>query len=232
MRSSNLRHWRATQRSKDWVNTRGELAGCAPPPEAERQAGNSQSLKAAISAPETASSAKLRAGSKLLTKSSWDPGWLTSAGRVTARDQLPRRDTRHTWNCAPAAYPGNWAAGMGEVIRCTAPPEECALQAPGRLSCSDRGRTQNTGPTESVPLCSTREPEPEWLRPGKWPRCRARFRQFPWRATWSLSSWESTHAVSRGKTSVVETLRTLPTHTSEICLQCSSLPTARLNKWA
>ena len=30
-----------------------------------------------------------------------------------------------------------------------------ANQAPGRLSCSDLGRAQNAGPTESVPLWST-----------------------------------------------------------------------------
>ena len=47
------------------------------------------------------------------------------------------------------------------------------------------------------------------------------------RATWSLSSvdWESTHAVSGGN-SAAETLEALPTHANDICLQCSSLPTA------
>ena len=47
----------------------------------------------------------------------------------------------------------------------------------------------------------------------------------PGRATWSLSSVdrESTHAVSGGKPSVAKTLRA---HASDICLQCSSLPTA------
>ena len=36
---------------------------------------------------------------------------------------------------------------------------ECTLQAPSCLSCSDLGRAQNTGPTKSVPLWSTQEPE-------------------------------------------------------------------------
>ena len=81
----------------------------------------------ANSAPEMASSTKLQAGSQLLTKSSWDPGQLTSARRVTARDQLPKGDTRHTWDGAPTAHPWNWKSGMGEVIRRTAPPGECAL---------------------------------------------------------------------------------------------------------
>ena len=42
-----------------------------------------------------------------------------------------------------------------------------ACQAPGHLSCSDPGRAENAGPTESAPLWSTRVPEPEWVRPGK-----------------------------------------------------------------
>ena len=44
-----------------------------------------------------------------------------------------------------------------------------AHQTPHHLSCSDLGRAQNTGPTESAPLRTTRVPEPERLRPG---RCR------------------------------------------------------------
>ena len=85
---------------------------------------------------------------------------------------------------------------------------ECARQAPGRLSCSDLGKAQNAGPTESAPLWNTGEPEPERLRPGKCMQPRAHFRQFPGRAAWNLSSvdGECTHAVSRGKPSVTETL--------------------------
>ena len=110
----------------------------------------------------------------------------------------------------------------------------CARQAPGHLSCSDLGRAQITGPTESAPLWSTRETEPEQLRPGKCTQPRACFRQFPCRATWSLGSvdCESTHAVRGGKPSVAKTLQALPTHTSDIHLQCYSLPTPRLNKRA
>ena len=110
----------------------------------------------------------------------------------------------------------------------------CTLQAPGRLSCSDLGRAQNAGPTESVPLWSTRGPEPEWPSPGKCTQPRARLRQFSCRATWSLSSVdrESTHTVNGGKPSVAQTLRVLPTHARDICLWCSSLPRARLNKSA
>ena len=84
----------------------------------------------------------------------------------------------------------------------------CTHQAPGLLGCSDMGRAQNAGPTNSVPLWSTQEPEPEWLRPGKYTQPRAHLKQFPCRATWSLSSadQERTLTVSGGKLSVAQTL--------------------------
>ena len=67
--------------------------------EAERQEGGSQSQKVRGSlSPRDTSSIKLLACSQLLTRSSWDSGWLTSARRVTARDQLSRGDTQNTWD--------------------------------------------------------------------------------------------------------------------------------------
>ena len=48
---------------------------------------------------------------------------------------------------------------MGEAIS----RSNRACQTPGYLSCSDLGRAQNAGPTESEPLRSTRVPEPERL---------------------------------------------------------------------
>ena len=48
-------------------------------------------------------------------KSSWDPGWLTSARRVSARDQLTRGDIWHTWGSGtPAVHPGNCRLGPGK----------------------------------------------------------------------------------------------------------------------
>ena len=135
-----------------------------------------------------ASSTKLWAGSQLLTKSSWDSGWWISARRVTAWDQLPRGDAWHTWDSTLMVQPGNQAAGAREVIRHTVYLGQCARQAPGHLSCLDLGRAQNKGPNESVPLWSTQEPEPEWLRPGKCRQTWACFGQSPWGATRSLSS--------------------------------------------
>ena len=134
---------------------------------------------------------------------------------------------RHS--CCAARTPRSWDRG-GDKMHCTW--RMCACQAPGHVSCLDLGWVLKAGPTESAPVWSTREHESEWLRPGKCTQCRARFRQFPCRATWRLSSvdWDSTHTVSRGKLNMAETLRAIPTHASDICLQCSFLPTARLNK--
>ena len=57
----------------------------------------------------------------------------------------------------------NRVAGTGEAIS----RSDCTCQTSGHLSCSDLGRAQNAGPTESAPLRTTRVPEPEWLGPGK-----------------------------------------------------------------
>ena len=147
------------------------------------------------------------------------------------RSALQRRCMAHLTRCScftPRKL-SSWDR-EGDKTHCTW--GECARQAPGRLSCSDLRRAQNAGQTQFVPLWSTREPEPERLRPGKCSQPRAHLRQFPSRATWSLSSVdrESTHAVSEGKPSVAKILQALPKHTSDICLQCSSLPAAQLNK--
>ena len=78
----------------------------------------SQNRKGAITAPERHPLPNCKQA-LLLTKTTWDSGLSTSAGRVTARDQLPRRDTWHTWEGMPVVHPENQAAGMGEVIRCS-----------------------------------------------------------------------------------------------------------------
>ena len=68
-----------------------------PSPTGDREAGGGQpELERGKLGPREASSTKLQAGTQLLIKPPWDSGWLTSARRVAARDQLPRRDTKHT----------------------------------------------------------------------------------------------------------------------------------------
>ena len=101
--------------------------------------------------------------------------------------------------------PSGWDGG-GDKMHCPTWGECTTHQAPGHLNCSDLGRAQNAGPNESVPLWSTREPEPECLRPGKCTQPRDGLRQFPCRATWNLNSvdQESTHTVSGGKPSVAQ----------------------------
>ena len=66
----------------------------------------------------------------LLTKTSWDSGWSTS-----------------TWEGAPVVHPENQAAGEETISH-----SDHTHQTPGHLSCSDLGRAQNAGPTESVCL--------------------------------------------------------------------------------
>ena len=130
MKSSVLRHCQACSQNigLSEYQRRTSHLWTAPSPARGREAGERQpEQKGTISAPETASSTKLCAGSQLLTKSSWVPGRLTSAGRVAARDQLPRRNTGHTWDVTPTVHPGKWAAGIGEVIRHPAPPEESVV---------------------------------------------------------------------------------------------------------
>ena len=82
-----------------------------------------------------------------------------------------------------------WASWTWEGHKTHAQLSLCLRGLPKNLNLSglERGSARNPGPT-------------------------------PCRATWSLSStdWESTHTMSRGKPSAAETLRTLPTHASDI----------------
>ena len=125
--------------------------------------------------------------------------WVVDIHREghSQRSALQRIPTAHLrWHscCAPRKL-SSWDQG-GDKMHCTW--GECTRQAPGRLSCSDLGRAQNTGPTESVPLWSTREPEAEQHRSEKCTQPRAHLRQFPSRTTWNLSSVdrESIHTVN------------------------------------
>ena len=74
----------------------------------------------------------------------------------------------------PVVHPETQAAGTGEEISLN----DRACQTPHHLSCSDLGRAQNEGSTESVPLGTTRVPEPERLRPGRCMQPRAGLGRF------------------------------------------------------
>ena len=77
---------------------------------------------------------------------------------------------RRCADCTPRKQSGRDGEAMSHSDR--------ARQTPGHLNCSDLGRAQNTGPTESAPLRTTQVPEPEWLRSGKCTQPRAGLRQF------------------------------------------------------
>ena len=98
------------------------------------------------------------------------------------RSQRSAPQKRHTAHlrrlarCTPRKLSG-WDEGGDKSQPSTG--DDCTHQAPGHLSCSDLGWAQNAGPTKSAPLWSTREPEPEWFRPGECMQPRASIRQFP-----------------------------------------------------
>ena len=148
--------------------------------------------------------------------------WLTSSGGLQPEISSPEETKGTLDRVRPETEAGT---GRGEVALHLKRVCSSSSWLPELLGL---GKAQNAGPTESAPLWSTREPEPERLTSGS----ARNSGPAPCRATWSLSSIdrESTHAVSRGKPSVAETLQALPTHSSDICLQRPSLPTAQLNK--
>ena len=144
---------------------RGELAGSRLahlPPEAGRQAGDSQSRKARGTLYQTAS--KLPVANQVFLGS-----WMVDIHQegCSQRSAPQRRHTAHLRqhsHCAPRKL-STWVLGGDKTHHPTW--GVCAHQALGRRSCSDLGRAQKAGPTKSVPLWRTRECEPEGFRPGK-----------------------------------------------------------------
>ena len=193
------------------MNTRGELASSGlahPPPETERQAGDSQSLKARGKLGPRNGILHQTASRLPVANQVFLGSWTVDIFQE-GHSQRSAPHRRHTedlrWHsCCTTRKPSGWDRGGDRTHLPTW--GECTRQAPGFLSCLDLGRAQNAGPTESVPLWSTQEPE--WLRPGKCTQPRACLSQFPCKATWSLSSvdQERTHANNRGKPSVAQTL--------------------------
>ena len=104
-KSPNLRYCQAAHRTKDWVNTRGELAGCRlahSPLEAGRQSGGSQSRKSRGKLSprdgilyQTAS--RLPVANQVFLESYMDD--ICQEGR--SQRSAPRGDTWHTWAALP-----------------------------------------------------------------------------------------------------------------------------------
>ena len=163
---------------------------------------------------------------------SWDPGWLTSTRIVTPWDQHPKGDTHHTWDCAVVVHLGNWMAGTGQMNKMHSPHGTVCL--PRLVTWAVRtweGHKIHSQP-RSVPLQSTQEPE--WLISVKYMKCRATWDSAvaEHSGDWAVYTRDMYATLDCGQPSVVHPLWALPTHASGICLQCPSLPTTQLNKWA
>ena len=149
--------------------------GPSPSPEAEKQAGDSQSQKARGKLGPRDGILYQTASRLLVANQVFLRSWtvdIHQEGR-SQRSAPQRRHTAHLRRCSHCAPRklSIWNGG-GDKMHCPT-GGVCTRQAPGYLSCLDLGRAQNAGPTESVPLWSTQEPEPERLRPGKCTQPRA-----------------------------------------------------------
>ena len=116
--------------------------------------------------PREASSTKLQAG--FIDNQDFLGFWMADIHQEgqSQRSAPQKRHMTHLRRraCCTSRKLSGWE-GRG-IQTHPSPGGDCAHQAPGHLNYFDLGRAQNTGPTESVPLGSTREPEPEQLRPG------------------------------------------------------------------
>ena len=169
MKSPNLRHGQACSENKGLseCQRRASPLQTGSSPAVGREAGGRQpQLERGKLGPREASSTKLQAGTQSLTKTSWDSGQLTSAWKITSRDQF-LEETHSTGDGRAGCYPGNPVAGIWEVRRCS--PYLGRLRSPSTWSPELLGPGKGTKrrPNPSAPLWSPREPEPEQLRPGK-----------------------------------------------------------------
>ena len=112
MKSPNLRLCWARSQNKGL--SRASWLWTGPSPARDRQVRTARAGGGNRSPREASPNCKQ---ASLLTKTSRDSGPLTSAGRVAARDQLPRSDTQHTWEGAPIVHPENWAGETQEAIK-------------------------------------------------------------------------------------------------------------------
>ena len=113
------------------------------------------------------------------------------------------------------------------------------MRSPGTWSPELLRRVKGTKrrPNRVCTVMEYQEPESERLKPGKCTKPKVRFRQFPYRATWSLScvDWESTHP-ERGHTQCGPDTASAP-HTRQWYLFAVFLPPhsmtehVSLNKW-
>ena len=109
-KSPNLRHCQACSQNKGLseYQRRASQLWTGPFPTRGREAGGGQpEPERGNLSPRDSILYQTATGSQLLTKTSGDSGWLTSAGGVATRDQLPRRTTWHTYDRHFRCHPGN-----------------------------------------------------------------------------------------------------------------------------
>ena len=130
----------------------------------------------------------------------------------------PRKPTGWTWELIKMHRPPGTVCSLstqspellrpGKDTKHTAYPSLCPCGVPKNLSGLDlESAFHNAGPTWDSVLAG---------HPG----------------AWAVQTWEAHSALGCGKPSVVHKLWALFTHTSSISLQCPSVPTTQLNKWA
>ena len=122
-----------------------------------------------------------------------------------------------SWSETELLGPGMWLRSMPHL-------GQCAHQAPGRLNTQAwEGHKTHAQPG----LC------PRWVWENWGLDLESARNARPCRAPWSLSSVDlgSTGRLELGQTQCGPYTASAP-HTRQRCLQCPSLPTAQLNKWA
>ena len=144
MKSPNLRHCQACSQNKGM--SRASLLRTGPSPAGDRQ------VRAGNCGPRDIFSTKLQAG---FVANQDFLGFWTVDTRQEGCSQRPgpapqKRHTAHLRRCT-LVHPENQVARMGKAIS----HSNHSCQTAGHLSCSDLGRAQNAGPTESVPLRTT-----------------------------------------------------------------------------
>ena len=147
------------------------------PPEAERQVGDSQSWKARGNLGHRDGILHQTVSRLPVTIQVFLGFWMVDIHQEghCQRSAPQKRHMAHLRQiscCAPRKL-SSWDEGVDKMHH--TPGESALTQAPVYLSCLDLGRAKKAGPTESVPLWSTQEPEPEQLRPGKCMQPRACF---------------------------------------------------------
>ena len=190
VKNPNLRHHQASSQNKGL--SRASRLRTSPSPAQDMQARAARGRRGNPD-PREASSTKLQAG--FIANQDFLGFWMVDIRQQgRSQKQLPRRDTRHTWEGETVVHPENQVAGMGEVIsrslqlgatvlakhlvtwaartwdghktQAQASPRVCG--EPKNLNSLDLGNACNPGPASDSSQKSNLEPEQ--CRPGKYTR--------------------------------------------------------------